>query len=320
MPRTQLPTLSQAGVPSQRSLPSQMQEQDVEMDDSETEFLQELAQSFMKDFMQRASRSQTLNELLRTIPAPAHDRTKSILDKVMESFSRQGACKTLRDQWKDALSRGEYKDISELNCVKAPSVQVSRLANETDAEALSKLSFNDFVRTTKKAALEHMILIKEQEIANLRMLCDLEIVTGKIFKEWKLQLKSPGVTPEQLTVLESKECASRVANAALSIGTNMLSRAAILKQKKREKEQEARAKREPPVGGDKNLTALVNEAVKRKFQSNADKQKNGKKGSGKGPGRAGPPNQKNQNKIVKKKGPTKNGQKGTSTKKQQKKR
>lgn len=316
-----IPSHSQTGVPSQH--PSQSQgSAGQSISSSHGEAQEAVNNQVILDFVSRVTRCQTLGELLRTIPAPALDRTKHIVEKVIEAFTRQGSCKTLKREWNDALNKGEYERVPELNSLKPPVVQVSALSRSVDEGSLTSLNFSHPISVAKKEALTQMIAIKDQEISNLRTLCDESTVKEKIVREWRSNQNIPGVSPEHMAILLSMECAERLALTALSIGTNSLSRTAILKKKKLEKKTDADVEMTGVGSGDnKKLASLVKEMVRREKQADMDK-----RSSGKGRGKTGLPKKQNQKssgvqKKQKQKKPrhVKND-KGTSTKKQQKRR
>lgn len=290
---------------------------------SQDAFQRTLNTKIMEDLFARMSRCHTLGELLKTVPAPAQNATKGILEKVTDAFTRQGACEVVKTTWQDALNKGEYDNIPELNSLRAPSVQVSKLAQEVDKIALDALNFNSDLADARKAALTTMIGIKQQEINNLNQLCKETIIRQKVVATWKDISGEKGITPEHMTILFSKGCAERLVQMAISIGHDSLTRSANIKKKRLEKKEEAEAKKTEAADDPKSMKALIQEELKRVRQSEKDKKINSKKGSG----RAGPPKTpknpalgaKNRASKVQKKGPT-NGkkQKPSSTRRQKK--
>lgn len=291
---------------------------------SQDVFQQEINKKVVSDLIARMSRCHNLGELLKTIPAPAQEDTKYILEKVTEAFTRQGACETLKRSWQDALNKREYKNIPELNSLKAPSVQISKLATEIDQVALNALNFDTVLADARKAALTQMIALKQQEINNLKTACDGYTIKGKIFEAWKVVANVPGITPEHAFILTSPNLAERLVQMAISIGHNSLTRSSNIKQRRLEKKAEPEVEKMDVDGNQKSLRALIQEQLKRERQSEKDKKihaRNAKKGSG----RAGPPktpkNPKNSADKVQKKGPRKSARKaGPSTKRRQGKR
>lgn len=289
---------------------------------SQDVFQRALNTKIMEDLFARMSRCHSLVELLKTVPAPAQNATKGILEKVTDAFTRQGACEVVKTIWQDALNKGEYDNISELNSLKAPSVQVSKLAQEVDPIALKGLNFDSDLTNARKAALITMIGIKQQEINNLNQLCKETIIRRKVFATWKDISGEKGITPEHMTILLSKGCAERLVQMAISIGHDSLTRSANIKKKRLEKKDEAEAKKTEAADDPKSMRALIQEELKRARQSEKDK-----KISKKGSGRAGPPKTpknpvsgaKNRAAKVQKKGPTNaKKQKPSSTRRQKK--
>ncbi|RAQ98634.1 hypothetical protein DDE82_009060 [Stemphylium lycopersici] len=290
---------------------------------SQDAFQQQLNQKILEDLFARMSRCHALGELIRTIPAPAQAATKEVLEKVTDAFTRQGVYEVLKTSWQDALDKREYDRIPELNSLKAPSVQVSKLAKEIDEVALNALNFTLAMQEARKAALVVMIGIKQQEINNLSQLCDESIIKGKIFKIWRDISGEDGITPEHMTILQHKGCAERLVQMAISIGHDSLTRSANTKKKRLEKKTEAEAEETNVANDPKSVRALVHEIIKRERQSEKDK-----KISKKGRERAGPPktpknpkNAKNRaTKVTKKNAPTNARKVGPSSRQQRKKR
>lgn len=290
---------------------------------SQDAFQRTLNTKIMEDLFARMSRCHTLGELLKTVPAPAQNATKDVLEKVTDAFTRQGACEVIKTTWQDALNKGEYDNIPELNSLKAPSVQVSKLAQEVDPIALNALNFNSDLTNARKAALTTMIGIKQQEIINLNQLCKESIIRRKVYETWKDISEEKGITPEHMTILVHKGCAERLVQMAISLGHDSLIRSANIKKKRLEKKDEAEAKKTEAADDPKSMRALIQEELKRARQSEKDKKINSKKGSG----RAGPPKTpknpqgaKNRASKVQKNGPTNAKKARPSSTRRQKKR
>jgi S-ribosylhomocysteine lyase LuxS involved in autoinducer biosynthesis len=291
---------------------------------SQHAFQQNVNNKILEDLFARMSRCHTLGELIRMIPAPAQAATKEVLEKVTDAFTRQGVCEVLKTSWQDALDKREYDRIPELNSLKAPSVQISRLAKEIDEKSLNAINFTSALQDAKTAALTIMIGIKQQEIHNLNQLCSERIIRGKIVKIWTDISREDGITPEHMTILLNRGCAERLVQMAISIGHDSLTRSANTKKKRLEKKDEAEADKTDLANNQKSLRALVHEEMKRMRQSEKDKKINSKKGSG----RAGPPktpknpkNAKNRaTKVTKKNQPANARKAGPSSRQQRKKR
>lgn len=289
---------------------------------SQDAFQQAVNNKIIEDLFARMSRCHSLGELLKVVPAPAQNATKDVLEKVTDAFTRQGACEVVKTTWQDALNQGEYDNIPELNSLKAPTVQISKLATEVDKVALDALNFDSDLRDAKKAALTTMIGLKQQEINNLNQLCKESIIRRKIFTIWKGISADTGITPEHVTILLHKGCAERLVQMAISIGHDSLTRSANIKKKRLEKKDEAEKKKTEAADDPKSIKALIQEELKRARQSEKDK-----KIAKKGKGRAGPPqtpknptSAKNRASKVQKRGPTNARKPKPSSKRPQKKR
>jgi hypothetical protein len=288
---------------------------------SQQAFQQDVNAKVLSDLIARMSRCNSFGELLKTVPAPAQETTKHILEKVIDSFTRQGACETLKASWQDFLNKREYERVPELNSLKAPSVQISKIAKEVDEVAINALNFDNIMQDVRNAALVQMIGIKQQEIINLKKLCDENSVRTTLMRAWSPIATSAGITPEHATILTHKGCAERLVQMAISIGQNSLTRSATIKQKKLEKRAEADVDMTDIQGNPKNFEAMFNRMFEKKQQSERDR-----RNSGKGKGRAGPPRKQNQKpgptKVQKKKKGAKTNAKkpATSTARQQRRR
>jgi hypothetical protein len=293
--------------------------------ESQDAFQQQTNAKVLEDLVARMSRCHTIGELIKTIPVPAQENTKGILEKVNESFTRHGACSSIHASWQDALDKGEFERIPELNSLRPPIVQTSKLAKEVDEVALTTLNFTSVIADARKAALTQMIAIKAQEIKNLRRLCDGQSIRDKIIASWLSTADSNSITPEHQTILTHRGCAERLVQMAISIGQDSLTRTANIKKKKLEKKAETDIEMTDAVEDPKKFEAMFHEMMKRERQSEKDKRiHNGT--SKKGRGRAGPPRKtknqaKNRASKVQKKAPQPNVRKsGTSTTRRQKKR
>lgn len=292
--------------------------------DSQLHFQQGVNTQVMQDLLARMSRCHTFGELMKTVPAPAQETTKIILEKVVDSYTRQGACETLKATWQDFLNKSEYHRVPELNSLKAPTVQISKLAREVDQVALNNFNFDTILQDARHATLVQMIGLKQQEISNLKSLCNERSIRDKLFVAWTLLVTDGTTTPEHANILTHQGCAERLVQMAISIGQNSLAKTAISKQKKQEKLAEADRQKTDLVGNSKSFESMFKEMMRKEKQSEADRRK-----SGKGKGRAGPPNKsKNQKpgsaRVQKKKKPAQASAKGkapaTSTGRQPRRR
>jgi hypothetical protein len=288
---------------------------------SQHAFQQNVNDKILGDLIARMSRCYSFPELLKTIPAPAQEATKAILEKATDAFTRSNATEAIITSWQDALNKGEFDRVHELNSIKPPNIQTSKLAQEVDNLALTSLTFTSAINVAKKAALQNMIAIKEQESLNLKTLFNDRGVRLKIYQTWKDIAARPGVTPEHITILLNKGCAERLVQMAISIGRNSLTRLSNIKARRDEKKAETEKDRTDVAENPKTFQAMFREMMKREQQSVKDK-KTSKKGSG----RAGPPKTlknpiKNRATKVQKKDPRQSAKKaGPLTKGRQKKR
>jgi hypothetical protein len=314
--------------PARPDVDDEMSDQEVTTQSSTTTvtasqhtFQQTVNDKVLGDLIARMSRCHSLPELLKTIPAPAQEATKAILERATDAFTRSNTTEATITSWQDALNKGEFDKVHELNSIKPPNVQTSKLAQEVDNLALTALTFTSAITVAKKAALQNMIAIKEQESINLKTLYNDRSVRLKIYATWKDIAARPGITPEHITILLHKGCAERLVQMAVSIGRNSLTRLSNIKTKREEKKAETEKDRTNVAEDPKTFQAMFREMMKREQQSVKDK-----KISKKGSGRAGPPKTsknpiKNRATKVQKKGPKQSAKKvGPSTKGRQKKR
>ena len=321
------PQSSATARPSARpgSQSSMAMESQTDLSPSQDAFQRKTNDKVLEDLIARMSRCHTVGELIKTIPVPAQEATKGILEKTTESFTRRGACDTVRASWQDAYDKAEFDRIPELNSLRPPVVQTSKLANEVNEPALKALNFTSVIADARKAALQQMIAIKEQEIKNLKELCDGRAIRDRIIATWLSTADSDSVTPEHQTILTHRGCAERLVQMAVSIGQDSLTRTTNIKKKKLEKKAETDIEMTNAVEDPKSFEAMFHEMMKRSRQSEKDKRIHAGT-SKKGRGRAGPPQKsknqaKNRAAKVQKKAPQPNAKKsGTSTSRRQKKR
>jgi hypothetical protein len=294
--------------------------------DSQVQFQQGVNNQVLQDLLARMSRCHTFGELMKTVPAPAQEITKTKLEKVVDSFTRQGACETLKATWQDFLNKSEFNRVPELNSLKAPTVQISKLAKEVDQVALNNFNFDTIMQDARRATLVQMIALKQQEIKNLKSLCNERSIRDKLFVAWTLLVTDGTTTPEHANILTHEGCAERLVQMAISIGQNSLAKTASVKQKKQEKLAEADKQKTDLVGNNRSFESMFKEMMRKEKQSEGDRRK-----SGKGKGRAGPPNKSknqkpgNEKRIQKKKKSGRSNAKGgkapaTSTGRQPRKR
>jgi hypothetical protein len=254
-------------------------------------------------------------ELVACVPTPAQEKTKKVLEVVLQAFARKETCALLLAEWRDSLAKEYFANIPELNSIKAPNVQVSKIAQDTGN--LMEINFSDALLEAKKAALTQMIAIKSSEIGALTPFCDPTDVSADISQQWQKIILENYASPEHTAVLASKDASDSLAKSITALGANLSFRANESRRKKQEKKKNAKTASTAALSGDKKeMTAFVKEIVKRQHQASRDKK------SGKGPRGAGPSKTKNQgtthtqSKVGKKRRQAKNAKRGTSTSKQ----
>lgn len=279
----------------------------------------EIQMDLVASFVKRIVNCQSVAQLIAFVPAIAKDRTKVGLDEIVTAHVKKATAASTLADWRDSLAKDNFDSIHELKSIRAPSLQISKLAEK---EGSITKDFKDSLKEAKKAALTRMIDIKAKEVEALSSLCDQAKLAKKLHEAWNGISASDGVSPEACALLHEPSCASSLVSSAISIGENTAHKQMIAKQKKSEAVKKAQ------IGGtsvmpkdSKALEEFVKEIAKRQKQSAMDKSK--AKKSGKGQRGAGPSkskNQKNSNKVSKKDRKRKNGKRGTSSKRQQSKR
>lgn len=270
------------------------------------------------NFVKRIVNCRSVAQLVSFVPAVAQDQTKQSLDKIVNSHIKKASAAFLLAEWRDHLAKNNFDAILELKSLRTPSIQISKLAEEEGS--ISK-SFDEPLKEAKKLALVHMIFIKDKEVEALGKLCESARNVEQVWGIWKQLADFDGVSTEAKAILQEHSCVTSLICSAISIGENTAQKQITAKAKKSEtvKKTQTRATDKLP-DNPKAMEEYVKEIVKRSKQSATDKAK--AKKSGKGQRGAGPSkskNQKNSNKIVKKGRKPKNGKRGTSSKRQQKK-
>lgn len=289
------------------------------LDTQVAEFNLKTAEDLVGGFVKRIVNARTTAQLVSLVPAPVQERTKKLLEQIVQAHLKTANASSVLKEWQDALAKNFF-DLPELNSIRAPSVQVSKLASENGQ--LDSKNFNDALVASKRSALERMIEIKEKEISILEQLCDVDAQSKALLAGWRIASGGDHISPEALTILLSHACGESLVKTTVSIGANAAYRQLETKKKKSETVKKVSVKTTGALPGDrKELMELIKEMNKRQRQSSDDKRKASK--SGKGPRGAGPSKTKNQkkntNKVSKgRKG--KNGKRGTSSGKQQRKR
>jgi hypothetical protein len=273
------------------------------------------------NFVKRIVNCRSVAQLVSLVPAIAQDQTKQGLDKVINAHVKKASAAFLLAEWRDHLAKENFGTILELKSLRAPSIQVSKLAEE---EGSITKTFDEALKEAKKSALTRMIFIKDKEVEALDKLCDTKRISDQMSGIWKGLAEKPDcVSPEAKAILQDYSCVWSLVCSAVSIGENTAHKQMEAKAKKSETVKKTNTNGTDKLPDNpKALEEFVKEIAKRQKQSAMDKSK--AKKSGKGQRGAGPSKSKNQknsnNKVAKKGRKGKNGKRGTSSKRQQKKR
>lgn len=288
------------------------------LDTQLAEFNLRTAEDLVSSFVKRIVNAKSTAQLVAMVPAPVQERTKKLLEQIVQAHLKMANATTILKEWKDSLAKSNF-NLPELKSIRAPSVQVSKLA--TDHGQLDPKNFTSALEASKRGALERMIEIKEGEIEILDQLCDSDVQTGKLLAGWKTASEDEHISAEALTILLSHSCGISLVKTAISIGANAAYRQIETKKKKSETQKKAKVDATGALPGDKKaLAEFIKEINKRQRQSTQDKQKALKNKSGKGQGGAGPSKTKNQKKKTNKVSKRRQGKSGASSGRQQKKR
>lgn len=270
-------------------------------------------------FLKRLVNCRSVAQLVALVPAAVQDRTRSGLDDIVNAHIKKASADHLLAEWKDHLAKENYGAILELKSIRGPSIQVSKLA-EKDV-SISK-DFSDALKEAKKSALARMIAIKEQEVEALSKLCNEDRNYTDLRADWKRVANADGVSKEAYSLLIDPDCVLSLIQSSISIGENTAHKQMEKKKQKSGAVKGARTKGTAAMPTEpKALEEFIKEIAKRQKQSAVDKSK--ARQSGKGQRGAGPSktkNQRNPNGVGKKNRKRNAGKRGTSSKKQQKKR
>jgi hypothetical protein len=278
----------------------------------------EIQREVCASLVKRIVNCRNVAQLVSFVPAVAQDQTKAGLDKIVNSHVKKAAASFLLTEWRDHLAKESLDQIPELKSLRAPSIQISKLAEEDGA--INK-TFDDALKEAKKSALTRMIFIKDREVEALGKLCEEKSCTDKLQTAWIKLSNLNGVSPEAKAILSDRACASSVICSAISIGENTALKHVEEKSKKIAAVKKTQKDGTAMPKDSKALEEFVKEIAKRQKQSAIDKSKARKSGKGqRGAGPSKSKNQKNSNKVGKKSRKPRNGKRGTSSKRQQKKR
>jgi hypothetical protein len=271
-------------------------------------------------FVKRIVNCRSVAQLSTFVPAIAQDRTKLALDEIVTAHIKKALAVSLLMEWRDLLAKESFGSIPELKSIRAPSIQVSKLAEK---EGSINKDFNDSLKEARKFALTRMIDIKNKEVEALSGLCEGKRNADKLHEMWiSAANAADGVSAEALALLHDPDCALSLVQSAISIGENTAHMQMLKRAKKSEAVKKTQVGATAVMPTDKKaLEEFVKEIAKRQKQSAMDKSKANKSGKGRrGAGPSKTKNQKNPNKIGKKDRKRKNGKRGTSSRRQQKKR
>lgn len=288
--------------------------------------MEETIERITEDLTREIAKCSSVGSLVRLVPVPAQPNAKVIFEDVFTACQKKGSAELLLKQWRNKLACSAYEEVSNLNSIKAPVVQVCKEAQGPDDGGLSAMDFTSVILDAKKAALTRMISIKELEYSNLVSFTSRLAVERKLFACWASALEGPHLTPEHQGILRDEQILKRFAQVISSIGDSAYLKVTNNRQKQEDMRKEALKNSTilPSGDGQRDMISLVNEALKRREQSRRDKNKakKGKSKPGNGKGGAGPSSNQNQKKgkktVVVRKARGRNGP--PSRQKQQKKR
>jgi hypothetical protein len=267
--------------------------------------------------LKRLVNCRSVAQLVSLVPAAVQDRTRTKLDEIVNAYVKKASTAFQLAEWRDCLAKQNYETIQELKSIRGPSIQVSKLA-ETDA-AISK-DFSDALKEAKRSALTRMIEIKAAEVEALTLISQESRNVNHLFSEWRQEANREGASKESIAILNDTESVRSLVQTAISIGENTAHKLMQKKQEKASAVKKTTIKATAMPTDSKALEEFVKEIAKRQRQSAMDKSKAKKPGKGqRGAGPSKTKNQKNAARVAKnRKG--KNAKRGTSSKKQQKKR
>jgi hypothetical protein len=273
-------------------------------------------------FLKRIVNCRSVPQLVSFVPAIVHERTKVALDEIISAHVKQAQACQLLAEWKDYLAKEDFKSVLQLKSLRAPSLQISKLAEK---DGSISANFDESLKEAKRTALERMIEIKEIEVKALRGLCNIKNQADALRNQWNLASRADGVSPEAAALLYEPLCSLSLVQSTVSIGENTADKQMKLKLKKSEAIKKTHTSATDVMPKDKRgLEEFVKAIAQRQRQSALDKAK--AKKSGKGRRGAGPSKTKNQKKnpnnivLGQKDRKRKNEKRGPSSKRQQKKR
>jgi hypothetical protein len=285
----------------------------------ENDFNLGIQEEVIRNFVKRIVNCRSVAQLVSFVPAIAQERTKESLDIIVQAHVKKASAAFLLAEWRDALAKDSFASIPALKSIRAPSIQVSKLAEKDGS--INK-DFDDSIKEAKRTALTRMIEIKAKEVEALSQHCLVGANADKLHTAWRFISVLDGVSKEAFALLQHNACALSLVQSAISIGENTAQKQLDTTKKKTETVKKAQTQGTAVMPTDKKgLEEFIKEIHKRQKQSAMDK--SAAKKSGKGRRGAGPSKTKNQKKSpgkgVKKNRKQRNGKRGTSSKKQPKK-
>lgn len=266
----------------------------------------QLNAAYFKEYVLKLSTCNTIGELLKAIPVPVQPVSRDILDGVYQASQKLGGAQTLLAFWEERLRSKRFAEVSQLNSLRSPIVQVCKEAIGPDDGGLRSMTLDATLYAAKESALTRMIEIKRVEVANLSNFVQSNCIVTRLAPAWEsvLAQQASMITPEHATIIQNPEVVHKVAQITASIGESSSQRARIAKDKRTlsKKEADIDMTDVSSVQSKKQLMTLVEEALKRKEQSRRDRTQ-----SGKGKGSSGTPKKKTQKtkERTKKKGASK---------------
>jgi hypothetical protein len=273
----------------------------------------------LSSFLRRSVNCRSVPQLVALVPAIVQEKTKELLDRIVDAHVKKAMAASLLADWRDSLAKESFGSIPQLKSLRAPTIQVSKIA---ELEKTIKKDFDDSLKEAKKSALTRMIDVKNQEVEILNNLCEKEANAVSLQAIWLTKSDHDGVSAEAYSLLTEKWCPISLVQTAISIGENTAQKQIDAKIRKSETVVNVKTKSTDSMPEKpQDLVAFVKEVAERHRQSVQDKSR--AKKSGKGQRGAGPSKTKNQkkntNKVGKKNRKTRKGKRGTSSKKQPKK-
>lgn len=270
-------------------------------------------------FLKKLVNCRSVAQLVMLVPAAVQDRTRVILDNIVNGHIKKAMANHLLVEWRDHLAKENFESILELKSIRGPSIKISKLAENNGS--ISK-DFSETLKEAKKLALTRMIAIKAEEVQALSDLCKESPNSGQLQVIWRQAANTEGVSKEAHGLLYDPGSIVSLVQSAISIGENTAHKQMDKKLSKAGTVKTTHVKATAVMPTEpRALEEFVKEIAKRQKQSSMDRSKAKKSGKGqRGAGPSSTKNQKNPSKIGKKDRKRKNGKRGTSSKKQQKKR